>query len=157
MRAALIGLVVVGLSGSLVFGQTPSPNLPTPATPGPNPGAAATDAITNPVRPTETAPSGGAGATPGDASPGTRVPAAPPLVVQPAPPAQPGPSGAMSPGDMRELLDAARATAKATRESVDYGRVVPDILQQILAKLDKLENKLDKVENAIKAQARNRR
>jgi hypothetical protein len=41
---------------------------------------------------------------------------------------------------MRELLEAARATAKASRESVDHGRVVPDILQQILAKLDKIEN-----------------
>ena len=62
-----------------------------------------------------------------------------------------------STAEMRELLEAARATAKASRESVDHGRVVPDILQQILAKLDKIENKLDKVENAIKAQARNRR
>jgi tetrahydromethanopterin S-methyltransferase subunit G len=35
---------------------------------------------------------------------------------------------------------------------VDYVRVTPDILHQILAKLDKLEDKLDKVENAVKAQ-----
>ncbi len=50
---------------------------------------------------------------------------------------------------MREMLEAARATAKATRETVEYGRVVPDILTQILAKLDKLENKLDKIENKL--------
>ena len=52
--------------------------------------------------------------------------------------------------DMRELVEAAKATAKASRENVDYARVMPDILTQILAKLDKIENKLDKVENAIK-------
>jgi hypothetical protein len=50
------------------------------------------------------------------------------------------------------LIDAAKATAKATQESLDYARVTPDILHQILAKLDKLEGKLDKVENAVKAQ-----
>lgn len=53
--------------------------------------------------------------------------------------------------EMRDLIAAARATAKATQESVEYGRTVPDILTQILIKLDKLENKLDKVENAVKA------
>jgi hypothetical protein len=58
---------------------------------------------------------------------------------------------------MRELLEAARATAKSTREAVEYGRVVPDILTQILTKLDKLEDKLDKVENAVKAGQRARR
>jgi hypothetical protein len=58
---------------------------------------------------------------------------------------------------MRDLLEAAQATAKATRESVEYGRVVPDILQQVLAKLDKIEDKLDKVEMAVKGQARSRR
>ena len=58
--------------------------------------------------------------------------------------------------DMRELVDAAKATAKATRETVEYARVTPDILTQILAKLDKLENKLDKVENAIKDGQRRR-
>jgi hypothetical protein len=52
--------------------------------------------------------------------------------------------------EMRELLDAAKATAKATRENVDYIRVVPDMLHQIQVKLDKLEDKLDKIENAIK-------
>lgn len=52
--------------------------------------------------------------------------------------------------EIRELIDAAKATAKASRENVDYARVVPDLLFQILAKLDKLEDKLDKVENAIK-------
>ena len=152
MRAALIGLVLAGLGGAAASAQTPSPNLPTPATPGPNPGAAATDAITSPTKPTETAPAAGSGVTPGDASPGTRAPTAPPSVVQPVPPAQPGPSGALSPAEMRDLLDSSRATAKATREAVEYGRVVPDILQQILAKLDKIEDKLDKVENAVKGQ-----
>ncbi len=48
------------------------------------------------------------------------------------------------------MLDAAKATAKATRENVDYARVTPDILFQILAKLDKIEDKLDKVETAVK-------
>ncbi len=57
----------------------------------------------------------------------------------------------------RELLEAAKATAKATREAVDYARVTPDLLFQILTKLDKLEDKLDKVENAIKAEAEARR
>ncbi len=47
----------------------------------------------------------------------------------------------MSAAEIRELLDAAKATAKASRENVDYIRVVPDILYQILAKLDKVENK----------------
>ena len=53
--------------------------------------------------------------------------------------------------EIRELLDAAKATAKASRENVDYSRVVPDILYQILAKLDKVETKLDKIENDLKA------
>ncbi len=52
--------------------------------------------------------------------------------------------------ETRELVEAAKATAKATRESLDYVRVTPDILHQILVKLDKVEAKLDKVENAIK-------
>ena len=63
------------------------------------------------------------------------------------------PAAAAMPGsnsDMRELLDAAKATAKATRENLDYARVTPDLLYQILSKLDKIEDKLDKVENAIK-------
>jgi small-conductance mechanosensitive channel len=58
---------------------------------------------------------------------------------------------ALSEADLRALVEAAKATAAAARESVDYARVTPDILTQILAKLDKLENKLDKIENAIKA------
>ena len=52
--------------------------------------------------------------------------------------------------EMHDLVDAMRATAKATRESVDYGRVVPDLLTQILAKLDKVEDKLDRIEVALK-------
>ena len=59
-------------------------------------------------------------------------------------------SPAMSSTEIRELLDAAKATAKATRENVDYARTVPDILFQILTKLDKIEDKLNKVENALK-------
>jgi hypothetical protein len=47
---------------------------------------------------------------------------------------------------MRELIDATRESAKAAQENIEYARVVPDILTQILAKLDKLENKLDKIE-----------
>jgi hypothetical protein len=58
---------------------------------------------------------------------------------------------------VREIIDAVRATAKATREAVDYQRVVPDILTQVLAKLDKLENKLDKIEDVLRAQAPRRR
>ena len=57
---------------------------------------------------------------------------------------------ALSEAELRELIDAAKATAKSTRESVEYARVMPDILTQILTKLDKIEDKLDKVENAIK-------
>jgi hypothetical protein len=64
-----------------------------------------------------------------------------------------GPSEAQ----IRELLDAAKATAKATRENVDYARVTPDLLFQILAKLDKIEDKLDKVENAVKAETEARK
>jgi hypothetical protein len=61
-------------------------------------------------------------------------------------------ASALTQANTRELIDAAKATAKATQESLDYARVTPDILHQILAKLDKLEGKLDKVENAVKAQ-----
>lgn len=53
--------------------------------------------------------------------------------------------------EMRELIEAAQATAKASRENVDHSRVVPDLLYQILAKLDKIEDKLDKVETTLKA------
>ena len=60
--------------------------------------------------------------------------------------------------EMRELLDAAKATAKATRDNLDYAKVTPDLLYQILAKLDKIEDKLDKVETAIRREpARARR
>jgi hypothetical protein len=47
-------------------------------------------------------------------------------------------ASALTPANTRELIDAAKATAKATQESLDYARVTPDILHQILAKLDKL-------------------
>jgi hypothetical protein len=62
------------------------------------------------------------------------------------------PAGALSAAEMRELLQAVKATAKATREGVDYARTTPDLLFQILTKLDKLENKLDKIENLLQAQ-----
>ena len=57
---------------------------------------------------------------------------------------------------MKEIVDLMRAAATSARESVDYQRVVPDILTQILAKLDKIEDKLDKVENAVKGSGRRR-
>ncbi len=65
-------------------------------------------------------------------------------------PAQAQTDATFTDAELRELLEAAKTTAKATRETVDYARVTPDILTQILAKLDKIEDKLDKVENAIK-------
>ncbi|WP_262268519.1 hypothetical protein [Microvirga yunnanensis] len=52
--------------------------------------------------------------------------------------------------EMRELIEAVQATAKASRENVDHARVVPDLLYQILTKLDKIEDKLDKVETTLK-------
>lgn len=67
-----------------------------------------------------------------------------------AAPVQAQTGAALSDAELRELIEAVKATAKATRESVDHVRVTPDILTQILAKLDKIEDKLDKVENAIK-------
>ena len=57
---------------------------------------------------------------------------------------------AASRAEMRELIEAMQATAKASRENVDYARVVPDLLYQILGKLDKIEDKLDKVETTLK-------
>jgi hypothetical protein len=69
-------------------------------------------------------------------------------------PAAAQPAVALSEPQVRELIEASKATAKATRESVDYARVTPDILTQILAKLDKMEDKLGKVEDAIKRDAR---
>ncbi len=67
--------------------------------------------------------------------------------------AAPAPSNdavAASRAEMRELIEAMQATAKASRENVDYARVVPDLLYQILGKLDKIEDKLDKVETTLK-------
>jgi hypothetical protein len=77
--------------------------------------------------------------------------AAGPANAQAQAPTQDQPPASASGAETKELLEAARATAKAARENVDYARVVPDILTQILAKLDKIEDKLDKVENAVKA------
>ena len=62
--------------------------------------------------------------------------------------------GPVPAAEMRELVEAARATAKAAQDGAESARIVPDILTQILAKLDKIENKLDKVENAIKREPR---
>ena len=76
-------------------------------------------------------------------------PASPPTVREPAgdmPASRAGAAQSATRTEMQDLIDAATATAKATREGVDYSRVVPDILQQILAKLDKIEDKLDKIE-----------
>jgi hypothetical protein len=76
------------------------------------------------------------------------------LVVQANAQAGPAPAADVAPvtrAEIRELIEAAQATAKASRENVDYSRVVPDLLYQILAKLDKIEDKLDKVENAVKS------
>lgn len=86
------------------------------------------------------------------AAPGQVQHSPPPAVAAP----EGQPQGALNPAEIRALLDATRETAKATREAVDYQRVMPDILTQILAKLDKIEDKLDKVENAVKAQNRKR-
>jgi GTP-binding protein EngB required for normal cell division len=69
--------------------------------------------------------------------------------AQTAPAPAPG-DGSFTRAEIRELLDAMKATAKASRENVDYARVVPDILFQILTKLDKIEDKLDKIEEATK-------
>jgi len=65
-------------------------------------------------------------------------------------PAQAQQGSVPSEAETRELLEAARATAKAARENVDYARVVPDILTQILAKLDKIEDKLGRIEDAVR-------
>ena len=65
-------------------------------------------------------------------------------------PAPAGDTVAASRAEMRQLIEAMQATAKASRENVDYARVVPDLLYQILAKLDKIETKLDKVETTLK-------
>ena len=65
-------------------------------------------------------------------------------------------AGTPANAELRELAETAKAIAKASRENADYARVVPDILTQILAKLDKIEDKLDKVENAIKREAPSR-
>jgi hypothetical protein len=76
------------------------------------------------------------------------------LAVQANAQPSPAPTGEGAPvtrAEIRELIEAAQATAKASRENVDYSRVVPDLLYQILAKLDKIEDKLDKVENAVKS------
>jgi hypothetical protein len=147
-RAIAYGLIGAAALAGSVSAQTPSPSVPTPSTPGPNPGAAATDAIINPTKPAtvEGAPAAGNPTPPAP-------PAAPSSAPSPVPPGPPTASGPVAPAsDMRDLVEAARATAKSTREAVEYGRVVPDLLTQVLAKLDKIEDKLDKVENAVKAQ-----
>ena len=79
--------------------------------------------------------------------------AAGPANAQAQAPTQDQPSASASAAETKELLEAARATAKAARENVDYARVVPDILTQILALLDKIVVKLVKVVNAVNAGA----
>jgi hypothetical protein len=77
-------------------------------------------------------------------------------VAQPSsPPA--GEGLAASRAEMQELLQAAKETAKASRENVDYSRTVPDILFQILTKLDKVEDKLDRIETQLKLAQRPKR
>ena len=152
MKAGLIGAVLgLGLAGA-AFAQVPSPATPTPATPGPNPGAAATDAITSTAKPAPIAPP--EGGVQGRTAPG----ATPPVGAPPPPPATPRPPTAAAPpqpgAEMADLVQSARAIAKNTRDTVEYVRVQPDMLSQVLAKLDKIEDKLDKVEGAVKAQRR---
>ena len=65
--------------------------------------------------------------------------------------ATPSAGAGLTADDVRALIEASQATAKATREGVDYGRVVPDILTQVLAKLDKIEDKLARIEDLQKA------
>ncbi len=65
-------------------------------------------------------------------------------------PAQAQTGATLPEAELRELVEAAKATAKAARENVDYTRATPDILTQILAKLDKIEDKLRRVEDAIR-------
>lgn len=126
--ARLAAGVALALCVTAARAQTPVPA---------EPGKAATDQVVSPTRPPSAveAPSTPTSTPAGSLAPG----------------------GGMSAAEIRELIEAAQATAKATREAVDYSRVTPDLLTQILAKLDKLEDKLDKVENAIKAGAPRRR
>ena len=153
MRLGPVTCLMLALASGPALAQ--SRDLPTPATPGANPGAAATDAIVNPTKPAPVAPR--TGGTASDVAP----PVPPDKVAPPAPrttPAPPATPLASAPGgEMRELLDTARAIAKSTQDTVEYGRVVPDILTQVLAKLDKLENKLDKIEDLLRASPRPRR
>jgi hypothetical protein len=67
---------------------------------------------------------------------------------------RPEPAIQLSRAELQELLEAARETAKATREGVDYSRVVPDLLVQLLTKLDKIESKLDRIEGSRASGAR---
>ena len=154
MRLGKIGLISMGMA-IVAFpglGWAQSAATPTPGT-GSNPGAAATEAIVNPARPPADIAPPAAPPTASPTPPGRVQYSAPPSVD----PAVAQPQGALSPAEIRALLDASAETAKATREAVDYGRVVPDILSQVLAKLDKLENKLDKIENILRGQGGRRR
>jgi len=63
-----------------------------------------------------------------------------PALAQSTTPQAGAPQAGLGEAEIRELLDAAKTSAKAARETVDYARVTPDILTQILAKLDKIEN-----------------
>lgn len=186
MRAALIGLICLSASGAALAQGAPTPATPGP-TPGQSateaitspskpPAEVSTDKVGPAPAPGTPAPASGSGNTPGP-SPDTKRPDgrqgrmdAPATTGQmsttqvqytapraAAAQAEMAPTG-MTPGsEMRELVEAARATAKATREGVDYGRVVPDILTQILAKLDKIEDKLDRIDTGTKTASVRRR
>lgn len=160
-QIAVVGLAACLAAGPAALAQTPSPAVPTPATPGPNPGQSATDAVTSPAKPpAEFAPSTGTQAPASGApavSPNVPSPTVPaPGAIPPAGRVQYTPPPAGGTGDLREVVDLMRVAATSARESVDYQRVVPDILTQILAKLDKIEDKLDKVETAAKGGNRRR-
>lgn len=185
MRAALVGLICLSASGAAFAQSTPTPATPGP-TPGQSatdaitspskpPAEVSTEKVGPSPAPGTPAPASGSGNTPGP-SPDTKRPdgrqgmmsvpidpmRASTIQVQYTPPraaaqAEMAPTGMAPSSDMHDLLEAMRATAKATREGVDYGRVVPDILTQILAKLDKIEDKLDRIDTNAKTASMRRR
>src|SRR3954464_4010115 len=74
-----------------------------------------------------------------------------PALAQSTTPQAGAPQAGLGEADIRELLEAAKESAKAARETVDYVRVTPDLPTQILAKVDKIENNLDKIAHAVTA------
>ncbi|WP_188611704.1 hypothetical protein [Chelatococcus reniformis] len=67
------------------------------------------------------------------------------------------PAPATSEADSRDLLEAAKATAKSARTTAENIAVVPDLLVQILTKLDKIEDKIARLETAMQAKPPARR